>query len=238
MAAPMTSRMENEPKEKSNTTMADSSGRGRGLEQTARISSKQGQMISGALQQTVPIELADKSMIGVDSKRTEAQGDGVTLHPKPAVVTTAIEVSKDQSGDRAVAPFAEEAPASQGRETELPEENTAATDQQGGAAISPETSQDNPENNKNTGTDNQTKITNTSILPDGITKQSEQTEEDKRAEGRGDAMEVDTHQTMAEETPTMGNASTTTKGPQPAAAAPPNTKKMILYYEWRKRHHL
>jgi len=221
MAAPMTSGMENEPKENSNTAMADSSGCGRGIEQMARVSSEQGQMLGGALKQMVPIELADKSMIGVDSTRMEPQVDGIVLHPNPAVAITAIEV-----------------PVSHGRETELPEEGIVATDQQGGEAIGPGTSQANPENNKNTGTDNQTKITNPSILLDSVTKQPEQAEEGKRAEGRGNTMEVDTHQTMAEETSTTENASTTTEVLQPAAAAPPNTKKMISYYEWQKRHHL
>ncbi len=240
MAAPTTGGMENEPKENSNKTMVDSSGRGRGVEQTARVSSEPVQMIGGALKQTVHIELADKPTVRVDSTRKVPQEDGIALHPNPAVAPTAIAALKDQSGDRAAAPFAEEAPVSHGRdrETELPEERSAAIDQQGDVEIGPGQSQANPENHKNTGADNKTKTTNPSILLDGITKQPEHVEEDKRVEGRGDAMEVDIHQTMTEETPATDNASTTTKVPQPAEAAPPTPKKMISYYEWRKRHHL
>jgi len=151
-------------------------------------------------------------------------------------------VAKVQPGNRAVASTAEDELDSCGRDrkTGTLEERVTVIAQQGAVASSSGQSQATPNNNNVKGSDKQTETTNPCILPEAVMKKPDNTKDGKTAEGRGDMMEVDTHQMATEEKPTklvIENASTNTKVQQTAEGAVPPQNKMISYYEWQKQHH-
>jgi len=241
MVATMTSRKQ-KTKENIDKIMVDISGHSSGAEQTAITPNKPVQPTSKALIQTFPIELADKLMIGVDYTTETPKEDGISPHSNSAAKLMVMAVAKDPPGNRAAAPSVEDTLDShrQDRETGPLEERVMVIAQQGDMEIGSGQSQATPKNNKITGPDKKTETTNPNTLPDDVTKKPDNIEEGKMVEGRGDTMEVDTHQMATEEKPTklvIENASTNTKVQQTAEGAVPPQNKMISYYEWQKQHH-